>query len=385
VWVSTSQLLLVEGMFHFRVPLGVGLLRAFVSPFFLLKKEARRRGACEVDTCVMGSKCTPPDECTEPLLKSEQRFTMYPIAHHDLWLMYKRQMACFWTAEEIDFSKDRDHWNNRLNDDERFFLKNVLAFFAASDSVVSLNLMDRFCAEVHVLEAQVAYTYQAMIENVHAEVYSIMIDTYIQDPSEKDALFRNLGGVASVKRKVAWAQKWASSTAPFARRLLAFAVVEGLFFSGAFCAIYWIKQRNLLPGLTKSNEFIARDEGQHTEFACLLYCKLEESRMSEQDVHSVFREAVAIEKEFIIESIPCRLVGMNAASMSQYIEYVADGILSRLGYSTIYGSANPFPFMELIGMSGRSNFFEERVSHYQRADVLNIDNGKDSVLYSDDF
>ena len=258
-----------------------------------------------------------------------------------------------------------------------------------------------------MLEAQITYTFQAMMENVHAEVYSIMIDVYVTDPDERDDMFANLGSLPCVRQKVEWAHKWSirvqpdaeqpatAAAAGFAPRLLAYAIVEGLFFSGAFCAIYWLKQRNLLPGLTKSNEFIARDEGQHTEFACLLYSKLG-FRLSEADAHSIFREAVDIESDFITESIPCRLVGMNSVLMTQYVQYVADGLLSKLGYRTIYGSENPFSFMDLIGMTGRSNFFEERVSMYQRADVLNEDsqlaaggNGGGSsaglVLYDPDF
>ena len=328
------------------------------------------------------------DADDEPLLCAEQRLTVYPLHHPEIWNHYKKQLASFWAAEEIDFSKDRDQWQNKLNDDERRFVRSILAFFAASDSVVSLNIMNTFCSEVKVLEAQIAYTYQAMMENVHAEVYSIMIDVYVTDPEERDDMFGNLGSIPSVKSKVAWAQRWslqagAPVKAPFARRLMAYAIVEGLFFSGAFCAIYWIKQRNLLPGLTKSNEFIARDEGQHTEFACLLYGMLRGSRLSEAEAHAMFREAVAVETEFITESIPCRLVGMNAALMTAYIEYVADGLLVRLGYRSVYGSANPFPFMDLIGMAGRSNFFEERVSHYQRADVLNEDRGAGGAASGD--
>ena len=317
----------------------------------------------------------------EPLLSAEQRLTVYPLRHPDIWQHYKQQLASFWTAEEIDFSKDREQWQNRLNDDERRFVRSILAFFAASDSVVSLNIMNSFCSDVKILEAQIAYTYQAMMENVHAEVYSIMIDVYVTDPDERDDMFGNLGSIPSVRKKVEWAQRWSLSPssspdvprAPFARRLVAYAIVEGLFFSGAFCAIYWLKQRNLLPGLTKSNEFIARDEGQHAEFACLLYGMLRGSRMSEADAHAMVLEAVEVETEFITESIPCRLVGMNATLMTTYIQYVADGLLGRLGYRPIYGAANPFSFMDLIGMTGRSNFFEERVSHYQRADVLNED------------
>lgn len=321
----------------------------------------------------------------EPFLSASQRYTVYPVEHHDIWQAYKKQLASFWTPEEVDFSKDREQWVSKLNDDERWFLRSILAFFAASDSVVSLNLMDNFCREVNVIEAQVAYTYQAMMENVHAEVYSIMIDTYVQDAAEKHAMFNDMGNLSSVRAKVAWAQRWSLvADAPFVTRLVAFTIVEGLFFSGAFCAIYWIKQRNLLPGLTKSNEFIARDEGQHTEFACIIYRKLQASRMSQTNVHSMFREAVIVEKDFINEAIPCRLIGMNAALMAQYIEYVADGILVMLGYDKLYDSQNPFSFMELIGMNARSNFFEERVSLYQRADVLNVDGARPS-LYNDEF
>ena len=312
-----------------------------------------------------------------------QRLTVYPIEHADIWRAYKTQLASFWTAEEVDFSKDREQWTGKLTADERNFVKNVLAFFAASDSVVSLNLMQNFCKEVTAIEAQIAYTYQAMMENVHAEVYSIMIDTYIQDPAEKTQMFEQLAGVRSVQMKVKWAADWAASDAPFGQRLVAFAIVEGLFFSGAFCAIYWIKQRGLLPGLTKSNEFIARDEGQHTDFACLLYGKLT-SKVSPAVVRAMFVDAIAVEKEFILESIPCKMVGMNSDLMSQYIEHVADGILAKLGCPKLFGSANPFPFMELIGMEGRSNFFEERVSLYQRADVLNVD-AAHAAFYSDDF
>ncbi|OYV74834.1 MAG: hypothetical protein B7Z66_15160 [Chromatiales bacterium 21-64-14] len=326
---------------------------------------------------------TDASERDEPIQRSQQRLTVYPIHHPDVWHHYKKQLASFWTAEEIDFSKDRDQWNTKLTEDERRFVRGILAFFAASDSVVSLNIMNSFCKDVSMLEAQIAYTFQAMMENVHAEVYSIMIDVYVTDPDERDDMFSNLGSLPCVRRKVEWAQRWSlcqgqeqgqeQGQATFARRLLAYAIVEGVFFSGAFCAIYWLKQRNLLPGLTKSNEFIARDEGQHTEFACLLYGKLVSTRLAEPEAHAIFREAVEIEADFITESIPCRLVGMNAALMTQYIQYVADGLLCKLGYRTIYGSENPFAFMDLIGMTGRSNFFEERVSMYQRADVLNED------------
>jgi ribonucleotide reductase beta subunit family protein with ferritin-like domain len=311
----------------------------------------------------------------EPLLTEPQRFVVLPVKHQDLWDHYQHQLASFWTPKEIDFSKDREQWNSTLNDDERKFLKCILAFFAASDSVVCLNLMNNFCQEVQVLEAQITYAFQAMMENIHAEVYSTMIDIYITDPEERNDMFVNLGSFPGVREKVDWADRWrlCDKDTPFAKRLAAYIIVEGLFFSGAFCAIYWFKQRNLLPGLTKSNEFIARDEGQHTEFGCALYNKLIRTRLSQAEMHALFKEAVGIESHFINEAIPCRLIGMNATLMMQYIEYVADYLLVRIGYDPIYESTNPFPFMDLLGMLGRSNFFEERVSLYQRADVLSAD------------
>lgn len=314
-------------------------------------------------------------EPQEDLLVPQQRYTLFPLQHHDIWELYKKQLASFWTREEIDFSQDRQQWDNLLDENEHKFIKHVLAFFAGTDTIVALNLMDNFCKEVEVLEAQIAYTFQAMMEGIHSEVYSVMIDTYITDPKEKAEVFHDMGNVKSVWHKMQWAEKWSlnSETSPFSNRLVAFAIVEGLFFSGAFCAIYWLKQRNLLPGLTKSNEFIARDEGMHTDFACLLYSKLKYTRMSEEQVHAMFRDAVDVEKEFINESIPCRLIGMNSELMSQYIEFVADMLLEKLGYTKLFGSRNPFPFMDMIGLIGRSNFFEERPSQYQRADVLNED------------
>jgi ribonucleotide reductase beta subunit family protein with ferritin-like domain len=350
--------------------------------------EEKEAGAKEAGAKEAGAKEAGAKEAgaKEPLLSEAQRLTVYPIMHQDIWLLYKQQLASFWTAEEIDFSKDREQWAGpRLSDDDRHFVRCILAFFAASDSLVMLNLMDNFCKEVTVLEAQIAYTYQAMMENIHAEVYSLMIDTFFTDHAQKTAMLQSLGGLRSVQLKVDWSRRWSLRDAPFAKRLVAFAIVEGLFFSGAFCAIYWIKQRNLLPGLTKSNEFIARDEGQHTEFACLLYSKVV-GRLDAEEVRGMFREAVDIEKEFINESIPCRLVGMNAELMAQYIEYVADGLLKKLGYDQpLFGAENPFDFMTLCGLPSRVNFFECRASEYQRADVLNVDRGKRDVFYMDDF
>lgn len=318
------------------------------------------------------------------------RLSMYPIEHADLWSLYKQQLASFWTPEEIDFGKDRDQWNALLTDNERSFLKSILAFFAGADSVVSLNLMNNFCKEVEILEAQTCYTYQATMENIHSEVYSIMIDTYIQDAEEKQRMFLELGRMSCVEQKVAWAQKWslvgAQGIETFAKRLVAFCIVEGLFFSGAFCAIYWIKQRNLLPGLTKSNEFIARDEGMHTQFACVLYSKLQHSaRLSQDQVHAMFRDAIEIEKVFITQSVPCGLIGMNSKLMSQYIEYVADGLLAALGYDRMFHATNPFPFMDLIGLNGRSNFFEERVSQYQKAGIMDTSRMDPEAIFTEDF
>ena len=320
------------------------------------------------------------------MLDAAQRFTVYPVQYDDIWQMYKKQVAAFWTTEEVDYSRDREQFNSSaLNDNERHFIKSVLTFFAGTDTVVTLNLMNSFCKEVKPIEAQMAYTFQAAMECTHAESYSVMIETFITDNAEKDALFGHLGDMRSVHMKVEWAKRWSLQDAPFATRLVAWVIVEGLFFSGAFCSIYWIKQKNLLPGLTKSNEFIARDEGMHTEFGALLYSKMK-AKLPQSDVHAMFREAVDIEKEFIVESIPCRMVGMNQQLMAQYIEYVADGLLGMLGYSAIFGSTNPFAFMDLLGMSSRVNFFEQRPSEYQRADTAGNDKlNVDTELFVPDF
>lgn len=347
--------------------------------------EAGRQEAAAAPLAPLAPQPQPQEP--EPLLTGPQRYTVYPIQHDDIWKQYKKQLAALWTAEEIDFSHDREQFNSAaLNDAERHFIKSVLAFFAGTDTVVSLNLMEHFCREVRPIEAQIAYTFQAMMENVHAEVYSIMIETFVTDNAEKDALFGRLGDMRSVHLKLAWAERWRlSPDAPFAKRLVGFVIVEGLFFSGAFCAIYWIKQRNLLPGLTSSNAFIARDEGMHTEFGALLYSKVA-NRLPEDEVRAMFREAVAVEKEFITESIPCRMIGMNQELMAQYIEYVADGLLGMLGYATMFGSKNPFAFMDLIGMDSRPNMFETRPTEYQRAEGGGGGRlAKDSELFVDEF
>ncbi len=313
--------------------------------------------------------------CSEPLQQEAHRFALYPLQHPDIFEMYKQQVASFWTVEEIDFSKDWNDWV-QLTEGERTFIKHILAFFAGSDTVVSLNIMDNFCAEVKVLEAQYAYMFQAAIESIHSEAYSIMIETYIKDATEKADLLGNVSALPAVQQKMDWAKRWAATDRGLARRLLAFAVVEGVFFSSAFCAIYWLKQRNVLPGLTKSNEFIARDEGMHTDFACLLYSKISD-RVPEAEVLALVRDAVDIERHFITDSIPCSLIGMNAGLMVQYIEYVADRLLRQLGYRAAFGSKNPFPFMEMLGLEGKSNFFEARSSLYQKATVFNEARGAD--------
>jgi ribonucleotide reductase beta subunit family protein with ferritin-like domain len=319
----------------------------------------------------------------EPLLDpSEQRFTLFPIRHKDIWDCYKKQQASFWTAEELDLSKDKNDWDNKLNNDERFFIKHILAFFAGSDGLVNMNLLERFTSDVQILEAQIAYTYQASMESVHSEMYSLLIDTYIDSPQEKDRLFNAIETIPCIKKKADWAMKWIKSDDLFSKRLIAFAIVEGIFFSGAFCAIYWLKTRGLMPGLTSSNEFIARDEGEHTNFACLLYSKIV-NRLDESTVHAIVRDAVDIEKEFINESLPCRLIGMNSEQMTTYIEYVADRLLTQLGYSKIYKAQNPFDFMEKIALEGKTNFFENRPSQYQKASVLN--KTKNNYSYDEDF
>ena len=306
----------------------------------------------------------------EYLLNEEQkRLVLHPIKNQVLFDLYKKQQKCFWTAEEIDFSKDIKDWE-KLKTEERHFIKHVLAFFAASDTIVNINLLERFLTDVKVLEAQIGYTFQAMMENIHSEVYSLMIDTYIKDKQEKQYLLTAVETIDCVTEKAKWALKWIQSDSNFARRLVAFSIVEGVFFSGSFCAIYWLKERNLMPGLTLSNEFIARDEGMHVEWACTLYSMLSD-KLDESIVYEIIQEAVEIETKFITESLPCRLIGMNADSMTQYIKYVADRLLIDLGYSKLFKDNNPFDFMENISLEGKTNFFEKRVSEYSKADLSN--------------
>ena len=309
-----------------------------------------------------------PDD--EPLLKpNKDRFVLFPIKHHDIWQMYKQEEASFWTAEEIDLDQDKKDWA-RLSDDETHFIKHVLAFFAASDGIVLENLAVNFTKEVQIPEARCFYGFQIMMENIHAETYSLLIDTYIRDPKEQDFLFHAIDNIPAVKKKADWAMKWLSKKkATFAERLIAFAAVEGIFFSGSFCAIFWLKKRGLMPGLTFSNELISRDEGLHCEFAALLHSKLRRP-CGEAMVARIICDAVEIEKEFITEALPVKLVGMNNELMAQYIEYVADRLLVMLGCTKVYNTKNPFPWMEMISLEGKTNFFEKRVAEYQKAGVM---------------
>lgn len=330
-------------------------------------------------------------EANEAILKENpQRFVLFPIKYHEIWQMYKKAEASFWTAEEIDLGKDLHDWDNRLTDDERFFVSRVLAFFAASDGIVNENLVERFSGEVQIPEAKCFYGFQIMMENIHAETYSLLIDTYVKDPKEATFLFNAIETIPCIKKKADWALKWISDDeSAFAERLVAFAAVEGIFFSGSFASIFWLKKRGLMPGLTFSNELISRDEGMHTDFACLLFSHLS-NRPSKKVVESVITEAVAIEKEFLTDALPVALLGMNANLMCQYIEFVADRLLVALGNKKVYNSTNPFDFMENISLSGKTNFFEKRVSDYQKAGVMaganKVNGGKeDGFALDEDF
>ncbi|KAF9263514.1 ribonucleotide reductase [Marasmius fiardii PR-910] len=306
----------------------------------------------------------------EPLLKeSKRRFVLFPIQYQEIWQMYKRAEASFWTAEEIDLSHDLMDWNYRLNDNERHFISRVLAFFAASDGIVNENLVERFSNEVQIAEARCFYGFQIMMENIHSEAYSLLLDTYIKDVTERQFLFDAIDTIPCIKRKADWALRWISDKrVSFAERLIAFAAVEGVFFSGSFAAIFWIKKRGLMPGLTYSNELISRDEGLHTEFATLLFSHLKR-RPHPNVVRKIIEEAVSIEKEFLTDALPVGLIGMNALLMCQYIEFVADRLLASLGNEKVYNASNPFDFMEMISLQGKTNFFEKRVSDYTKANV----------------
>ena len=310
-------------------------------------------------------------EILEPILKNNpNRFVLFPIQHMDIWDMYKTQQAMIWTAEELDLAADRVDWEEKLNDDERFFIKHVLAFFAASDGIVNENLAENFLSEVQYTEAKFFYGFQVMMENVHSETYSLLIDTYIKDDKEEDYLFNAIETFPPVRTKADWAMKWIDNGS-YAQRLIAFAAVEGIFFSGSFCSIYWLKKRGLMPGLTFSNELISRDEGLHCDFACLLYNDHLENQLSKEEVKEIISQAVEIEKEFVTESLPVRLIGMNSDLMNQYIEFVADRLLVELGNEKTYNATNPFDFMDMINLQGKSNFFEKRVGEYQKAGVKN--------------
>jgi ribonucleoside-diphosphate reductase beta chain len=308
-------------------------------------------------------------DLNEPILKeNKDRFVLFPVQHGDIWEMYKKAEASFWTAEEIDLSPDLSDWANKLSDDERYFIKNVLAFFAASDGIVNENLAINFMCTVQYPEARCFYGYQIMMENIHSETYSLLIDTYIKDPTEKDRLFHAVDTVPAVKKKADWAMRWIEKGS-FAERLIAFAAVEGIFFSGSFCSIFWLKKRGLMPGLAFSNELISRDEGLHCDFACLLYTKHLQNKLPVQQVTDIITNAVTIEKEFVTDSLPVKLIGMNAELMCQYIEFVADRLLLALGCAKVYNATNPFDFMEMISLQGKTNFFEKRVAEYQKAGV----------------
>lgn len=330
----------------------------------------------------------------EPLLnQSSQRMVIFPIQHHNFWEMYKKMRSAFWTPEEIDFSNDLTDWA-KLNDDEQYFIEHVLAFFAGSDGIVNMNISLNFSKEVMIPEAKFVYDFQSMIEGIHAETYSLMIDNYIMDPDKKNKLFAGIENIPCVTKKAEWAMRWIKNKEdePFAKRLIAFAIVEGIFFSGSFCAIYWLKQRGLMPGLTFSNELISRDEGMHTDFACMLYSKII-NKIDQFTVHQMFSDALEIEKEFINESLPCRLIGMNSELMCRYLEFVGDRLLVQLGYDKIYKSSNPFPFMDAINLQGKTNFFEHRVSQYQKAKLDTSQNisivktslSSNTLHLSDDF
>ena len=307
----------------------------------------------------------------EPILQDNpDRFVIFPIQHDDLWEWYKKQQACIWTAEEIDLQVDITDWEQSLNSDERYFIKHILAFFAASDGIVNENLAENFVNEVQYSEAKFFYGFQIMMENIHSETYSLLIDTYVKDDKEKDQLFRAIENFPAIKLKADWAMKWIDSPS-FAERLIAFAAVEGIFFSGAFCSIYWLKKRGLMPGLTFSNELISRDEGMHCDFAVHLHNHHLINKVPKERITEIIVDALNIEREFITESLPASLIGMNAKLMTQYLEFVTDRLLVELECEPVYNVTNPFDFMDLIGMEGKTNFFEKRVGEYQKAGVMN--------------
>jgi len=320
----------------------------------------------------------------EPLLDDNPgRFVVFPIQHDDIWQFYKKTEASFWTAEEIDLHQDVTDWESKLNDDERHFIKHVLAFFAASDGIVNENLAENMVNQVQYTEAKFFYGFQIMMENIHSETYSLLIDTYIKDNKEKDYLFNAVENLECVKKKADWALRWIDEGS-FTENLIAFAAVEGIFFSGSFCSIFWLKKRGLMPGLTFSNELISRDEGMHCDFACLLYNSHIQNKLPKETIHKIITDAVIIEKDFVSDAIPVKLIGMNAELMCQYIEFCADRLLETLGNEKEYNSENPFPWMDMISLQGKTNFFEKRVGDYQKAGVT-ADREKQVFSLDEDF
>jgi ribonucleoside-diphosphate reductase beta chain len=319
----------------------------------------------------------------EPILaENKDRFVLFPIKHDDIWQWYKKAEASFWTAEEIDLHQDVQDWENKLNDDERYFIKHVLAFFAASDGIVNENLAENFVNEVQYTEAKFFYGFQIMMENIHSETYSLLIDTYIKDAKESGKLFNAIETFPAIKKKADWALRWIESDS-FMERLIAFAAVEGIFFSGSFCSIFWLKKRGLMPGLTFSNELISRDEGMHCDFAVHLHNHHIVNKVPKERITQIITEALDIEREFITESLPVDLIGMNSRSMTQYLEFVADRLLVELECDKVYNSTNPFDFMDMISLQGKTNFFERRVSEYQKAGVMSNGEEKDNKIRFD--
>ncbi len=321
----------------------------------------------------------------EPILvPNEGRFVLFPIQHDDIWAFYKKAEASFWTAEEIDMSADIIDWENKLNENEKHFIKHILAFFAASDGIVNENLAENFLSEVQYTEAKFFYGFQITIENIHSETYSLLIDTLIKDSADKSHLFNAIDTLTCVRKKADWALRWIEQ-GTFAQRLVAFAAVEGIFFSGSFCSNFWLKKRGLMPGLGFSNELISRDEGLHCDFACLLYNNHVVNKLDKKEVEQIILDAVAIEKEFIFDALPVKLIGMNSDLMSQYIEFVADRLLVELGNEKVFNATNPFDFMDMLSIQGKSNFFEKRVAEYQKAGVMNSGNDNHGFSMDEDF
>ena len=321
----------------------------------------------------------------EPILQpNDNRFVIFPIQHDDIWEWYKKMQACIWTAEEIDLHQDLTDWNNKLTEDERYFIKHILAFFAASDGIVNENLAENFVNEVQYSEAKFFYGFQIMMENIHSETYSLLIDTYVKNDEEKDKLFRAIEVFPAIKKKADWALQWIESDS-FAERLIAFAAVEGIFFSGAFCSIFWLKKRGLLPGLTFSNELISRDEGMHCDFAVHLHNHHLINKVPKERIREIIVDALNIEREFVTESLPVSLIGMNAKLMTQYLEFVTDRLLVELDCEKEYNTANPFDFMDMISLQGKTNFFEKRVGDYQKAGVMDTDKESGKISFDADF